>query len=77
MSMPALDPTLAPGLEPAPALAAVRTARRLLDALADSTMGMERDQIAGQLWALRKLELELQRRLHASWGIAPPGGDAA
>ena len=66
---PAPDPVLAPGLEPAPALAAVRTARRLLDALADSTAGMERDQIHGQLWALRRLELELQRRLEAAWGI--------
>ena len=72
MSMPAPEPTLAPGIEPAPALAAVRTARRLLDALADSTAGMERDQIHGQLWALRRLELELQKRLHASWGL---GGD--
>jgi hypothetical protein len=69
MSMPSPEPTLAPGIEPAPALAAVRTARRLLDALCDSTQGMERDQLHGQLWALRRLELELQRRLEAAWGI--------
>jgi hypothetical protein len=69
MSMPAPEPTLAPGIEPAPALAAVRTARRLLDALSDTTLGIERDQLHGQIWALRRLELELQRRLEAAWGL--------
>ncbi len=75
MSLP--EPVLAATLEPAPALAAVKTARRLLESLADTSVALERNELHGQIWALRRLELELKRRLDASWGIAPPGGDAA
>lgn len=71
------EPTLSAGIEPAPALSAVKTARRLLEAMADTSVAIERDQLHGQIWALRRLEHELRLRLEASWGLAPRDGDAA